>query len=267
MKPFLNVTRVVFGVALCTLANFANAIPTLQLGITGGTYDNTTQTIIASSNSFSLYAYLIPDGNNPINDIYTISMAISPQVIGPANLGSFTANGDVINATSGMNYGIPPADATIETTASGDNHDLQTHGVFPTYFTQRSFTFSLLDKSAKFNTADNPASGPQAGTGMYFKKFDIDVSNLDPNYSIHFDLFNTQEITKTECVKKYGKKVCTTTPTGELDITEKAPFSHDAQSGRGGGPPNETPEPASLILFGLGLFLIARGNRYSRVIL
>lgn len=225
MKTLLNVTRIAFGFALYALTNIAHAVPSLQLGISGGTYDNATQTIVASSSSFSLYAYLIPDSNNPISDIYSISMAVSPQVSSPSSLGSFSVDGNVIDVTSGMNYGIPPADLDIETTSGGASNDLPTHGAFPTYFTQRSFTFSLLDKSAKFDTALNPALGPQPGTGMYFKKFDIDVSNLDPNYSIHFDLYNTEEITKTECVKKYGKKVCTTTPTGDLAITDKAPFS------------------------------------------
>lgn len=268
MKTLLSIKSATLGAALLGLSLHATAIPTLQLGIAGGTYNLSTQTIIASSNSFSLYAFLIPDRKNPVNDLYTISMAVSPQVDIPMNLGSFTVDGNVIDVTSGMNYGIPPADATIETTPGGSSKDLQTHGVFPTYFTERSFSFSLADISGKFNTADHPSYGPQSGAGMYFKKFDIDVSNLDPNYSIHFDLYNTKPIMMKVCEEgdnedghRRSKKKnnddddCSYVPSGELDISDKAPFSHDAQSGPGGGGGggNEVPEPAPMLLLGLGL--------------
>jgi len=241
-------------ISLVAVSNWANAIPTLQLGIAGGTYDSSTDTVIASTSSFSLYAYLIADTRNPLGDIYTVSMALSPQVDSAADLGSFTVNGDPIDVTSGMIYGVPPLDATVETTPGGDSEDLQTHGMFPTFFIERSFSFSAGDQSAPFDVEENPSFGPQPGTGMYFKKFDVDVTNLDEAYSIHFDLYNTAPITEETCTGRGQAKVCTTTVTGELDITEFAPFSHDAQSGPGdGGGGGEVPEPASLLLIGLGL--------------
>jgi PEP-CTERM motif len=236
MNNFAKIKSAIFGAALLGITSFASAIPTLQLGITGGTYDATTQTIIASSSSFSLYAYLIPDSSNPISDVYSLSMAVTPSVSSPASLGSFTVDGNAVDVTSGMNYGVPPLDADL---ADGD---LATHGIFPTYFKEISFSFSAANQSAAFNTADEPASGPQAGTGMYFQKFDIDVTNLSVDHAIHFDLYNTAICDNGKC-----------TP-GNLDVSQFAPFSHDAQSGPGdgGGPPNETPEPTTLLLFALG---------------
>ena len=110
MGIFTQSKSAVVAAALVGMSTFASAVPTLQLGIAGGTYDNATDTIFASSNSFSLYAYLIADADNPINDIYGLSMAVTPQVNSSASLGSFTVNGNVIDVTSGMTYGVPPLD-------------------------------------------------------------------------------------------------------------------------------------------------------------
>lgn len=241
---------VVVLVAILLSSSAAFAIPVLQLGIAGGSYDDSpgVETIIAPGNIFKLYAYLNPNVKNKLGDTYYLSMAVSPQY-GPAggDLGSFLFNGSPINVTGDMFYGVPPLEATL---ASGDDPtavdgaddpgDLPGHGLFPTYFAERSFTFLTTPESALFNTQDASSdfgtSGPRPGTGMYYQEFDIDVTNLDPGYVIHFDLYNAE---------LKGKKL----PLTDLDITQFAPFSHDAQS----TPSTSVPEPTSLLLLGAGL--------------
>lgn len=251
MKNALSRTRVV---ALAACLGFAtgtaNAIPVLQLGIAGGTYDWSTQTIVATSSSFSLFAFLDPNSSNTLSDTYYLSMAITPQVSTPADLGSFTYNGTTVNVTSGMDYGVPPIDAY---SAGADSGDLPTHGIYPTYYKEVGFSFNSsinpsAGVSAKFDTQLNPGSGPQAGSGMYYASFDIDTTNLADGYAIHFDLYNT-----TLCTRNKASCAGQT----DTDITKFAPFSHDAQSRSSvpPPPPPAVPEPETyaLLLAGLGL--------------
>lgn len=237
---FSRMGAVALTVWLGFAAGTANAIPTLQLGIAGGTYDWSTQTIVSTSPVFSLYAFLKPDSGNTLGDTYYLSMALTPQLSTTTNLGSFTYNGNTVNATTDMTYGTPP----VEAFSAFDPGDLSKHGMFPTYFKEVGFSFSSASQSALFNTADHPSWGPQTGSGMYYKRFDIDTSNLASGYQIHFDMYNTA-IYRT-CSKKTG--ICTS----DTDITQFAPFSHDAQSGKSVSPVPE-PETYAMLLVGLGL--------------
>ena len=230
------------GALLSGVSALASAIPVLQLGIAGGTYNAATQTIVSSGPSFQLYAFLLANSSNTISDTYYLSMALTPQISSSANLGSFTVNGDTVNATSDMTYGIPPLDALF---SGRDAGDLATHSVYPTYYRQLGFNFNSANQSGAFNTMDNPSWGPQSGSGMYYQLFTINTSNLANGYAIHFDLYNTGL-----CINGVGQ--CN--GAGDIDITQFAPFSHDAES-------VTVPEPGTLVLMSLGLIGIGLARR------
>ena len=208
------------------------AIPTLQLDIGGGSYDSSTDTIVSANSSFTIYAYLITNSHNSLGDTYYISAALSPRTSEPVDIGFFTFQGNDIEVTGDMTYGVPPLETVV--TQGFDPGDLSRHGIFETYFSEFGFQFSG-DQISQYNTADRADSGgeiPSTGTGMYYAAFTVDTSNLDSDYVIHFDLYN-------ETIKNNG----------DVDISSFAPFSHDAESCHDCTP---VPEPSTVLLLGAG---------------
>lgn len=214
-------------VACLLWAGSVFAVPTLQLDISGGVYDDTpgVENVVSTGDIFTLYALLNrPDDYS--GDFY-ISAAVTPQVSQADDLGSFSFDGTIYDVTDDMIFGTPPELAP-------DNKDLSSHSIFETFYHEFKFSFDG-QKAALYNVEDNPG-GTSPWTGgdyLYYKAFQVDVSGLDAGYEIHFDLYS---------VKWDDNK-------DQLIVDDFAPFSHDAQSG--GGTP--VPEPSTLLLLGAGL--------------
>jgi hypothetical protein len=234
-------------------APVAYCVPLLQLDIAGGNYvGGSDQTVYAQSSTFSLYALysgsLAPSGN------FYISVAIQPrqnQTPVQPNFGSFTVNGTTYS--SGLNYGVPPL-AVADDAPKVQN--LGTHDIYPTYYAEIQFQFNLNNQGARYDTALNPG-GLTAGTGLYYQRFDINVSGLLSAYSLHFDFYN-------EVAKNVGSGKL---PVSALTLGSFAPFSHDAQSGpggSGGGSPPGVPDGGSTLAL-LGVALVGLDRLYRRM--
>ena len=245
--------KILLAASLMLAIHGVQALPTLQLDIGGGTYNNSDQTIYANSQSFTLYALFDPKQGAPGSETFYISAAIVPrldQTTPPPNVGSFTIGTQTFDAPS-MNYGLPPLDVV-----DGAPHvrDLSPHGVFPTYYAEVGFTFN--GQVAPYNTQDDPG-GPSAGSGMYYQAFTVNVGNLLGAFSVHFDLYNT----KIKEVRE-GRRLVET-----ITLDDFAPFSHDAQSTPGGGgtPPPVPDASSTVALLGLALIgLAGLRRRFAR---
>ncbi len=253
LEILTQLKKALFSLALLFVwAGASWACPTLQLDIAGGTYSQpgdgqTKETIVAPEDKFTLYAFLIPNSSNTLQDTYYISAAIVPKVEEPGeNLGSFVFSDETINVTSGMTYGIPPLETMV--TQLWDRGDLPRHGIYETYFAEFKFNFNASQSVPSYDTAlraqNNWAIPPDStGLNMYYVTFEVDVSGLAPGYIIHFDLYNS-----------------TIRCNGDVDVTKFAPFSHDAES--------KVPESSSLFLLGaglLGVVILAKRKRPRRL--
>jgi len=218
----MNITKTILAGLFAVGSVFA--LPTLQLDISGGTYDTPSESVINSSNQFDLIALL---NSSDYTGNYYISMAVTPKISASTDIGSFVFGTETIDISK-MQYGTPPI-------ALADLGDLQSHGIFSTYFYEYTFTFSG-DKALAYNVENDPdglVSDP-SGT-LSYKKFAVDLTGLNSNYGIHFDLYN-------EDVKKNKSSL------------GFAPFSHDAEASH---ITQNVPEPATLSLFGMGLLALS----------
>lgn len=247
-----SVFALVAGIGLTATSLTARAIPLLQLDIAGGTYDSSTETTITSADAFSLYAYITPSHScdasctaSLLNTQYFVSVALAPQTSMSGNYGSFSYNSGsgstIVNATSDMTYGRPPLEGALGTSDPGD---LAPHGIYSTYFYEIPFYFALSNSASVVNVQDHAGLGPDtSGTGMYYAAFDFDKGALADGFELHFDLYN--ELMRS----------------GDIDINNFAPFSHDAATTT---KITKVPEPAAVALFGIGLVGLGFVTRLRR---
>ena len=268
MKSMQNIRKYLgiaaTGALLLSTTIAVRALPVLQLGIIGGSYEN--ETVVTYDNTFTLVAYGLKDGTQNQNgktvDIskdYYISVAITPQQelqIPTPDIGSFDFGGVTYDA-SDLIYGTSPLDDAMQ---GWDAGDLPKHGIFATYFIQSpAFSFSGAPTSSFVNVQDDPGFDPTANSGdtLYYRMFDVDASNLAAGYFLHFDLYNTNVLEYQECTNgPLSQRECSELV--DMDAGDFAPFSHDAAY---------VPEPAPLALMGIGLLALVFTSRrkHSRI--
>ncbi len=231
-------------VFLATIPCVAFSLPELQLNIVDGTYyadyngdgdtdDPFDEGMFIHGSSFTLQAFW-SDKDNDLGDnpFYLSCSLLTPEgnrLADPTDLSgvSISIDGSDISAWS---YGTPD--------------DLAGHGVLPTYYHPYSFTFDVgsLNPDGTYSGVDYTADGiynvqdsadPGNGSAGFIHDFSIDLSGLDHDYAMVFDLYTYE----TTLAGNSGN---------EKTKIYFAPFSHNA----GASP---APEPSTIILLGAGL--------------
>jgi hypothetical protein len=217
------------------------AAPALQLGISNGSYDVASETIITTARTFNLNAYGLSTKVNPAETHYLAFAIVANPGFIPAQFGSFKVDGKQYKLSS-MVFGNPP----FEKLQDHDGGDLSPHGLYDTWFTEIAFNFSPSNLTKSLNTEENPGYTPTNNTvtkdknKYLYKSLFVEASGLNNGYNLHVDLYSTKLNPNT----------------GDRDVNKFAPFSHDAATAYplvAEKSVGSAPEPGTLAMFATAL--------------
>ncbi len=237
--------------AFLLLAGVAYAIPNLQIYIEGATYDPVSQSWITDQTNFKLWVLSDVSGGNKTG-VYDVKLSAaflaSESGIGSITLtpttvtsGLLPSPGDTSTPGAPVLYTAVPQVGTQP--VMGDGSLLPSHGIYGTGIDWLGY--NLGDMIAQdspigdYITSAPPATWPDMGQ---INAYNVTVTGFS---EVHFDAFDHY----------------VNASSGNFSYVN-APFSHDADTVPGGGPPPfETPEPGTLILVGCGLLAFAIHGR------
>lgn len=234
----------------------ARAVPELQLDIIGGSYDDTTETVISNASAAVVVALRTFGGSKAGQSDGMLSETVY------LSLAALKSNGDAVglDELNGALIDINGVTFTGQEFLFGtpihgaaDGSDLPKHGVYETSFLEMAFQFSAENQTAEYNTAETPGASSLylGGQDSFFKVFTVSIATLADEVYLHFDLYMT-----------------TVGESAELEVDKFAPFSHDAElRPLSTAPVVAIAEPRLSIGFLIALLAIVGSRKQSRRLL